>query len=98
MLHGARGFRLGTVLSVNRLQPGIFGGIKRALRIPSLSFQYLEGQAAPQNSFVSNTAVVSIPTPGTQFKRLSARSEACKDGEIGFSGSIVPILVAEVGL
>jgi len=36
-----------------------FRGNKGALRIPFLLLNYLEGQAAPQNSFVSNTSADS---------------------------------------
>ena len=32
---------MNSILSVNRLQPGIFGGIQGAIRIPFLSFQFL---------------------------------------------------------
>jgi hypothetical protein len=49
--------------SILELRTHQFLGIYGAPRIPLFSVSSLEGQAAPQNSFISNESVVSIPPP-----------------------------------
>jgi hypothetical protein len=52
-----------------KITANFLGAIRGQQRFPSFPFNILEDQAAPQNSFVSNKLVVSIPTAPTNDPR-----------------------------